>query len=109
MSDKGRKARNPDSRLRSIEIDIYDQRYTLLLTSTLTESEVRQLAAEVDLRMREISEKTQTADSLKAAILTALHLAEELRNLRRQVDRNEALLFNKSDEWTHALEQVLKK
>ena len=109
MSDKDRKPKPGDPRIRSIEVDIYDQRYTLLLNSPLEESEVRKLAADVDLRMREISEKTQTADSLKAAILTALHLAEELHNLRCQVDRNEALLFHKSDEWAHALEQLLKK
>jgi len=109
LSDTGKKTKPGDSRIRSIDVDIYDQRYTLLLNSPLEEAEVRKLAAEVDLRMREISEKTQTADSLKAAILTALHLAEELHNLKRQVDRNDALLFHKSDEWAHALEQVLKK
>ena len=83
---------------RRINVEIYDQKYSIYLTSPLTESEVRTLAEEVDSRMREISAAANTADSLKVAVLTALHLAHELAEVRR-----------KSDEWTSALEEVLKK
>jgi cell division protein ZapA len=83
---------------RRINVEIYDQKYSIYLTSPLTESEVRTLAEEVDSRMRDISAAANTADSLKVAVLTALHLAHELAEVRR-----------KSDEWTHALEEVLKK
>ena len=99
----------PKGKSRSIEIEIYDQKYSLLLSSFVEEAEVRTLATEVDLKMRDIADKTRTADSLKVAILTALHLAEEYRELKRQSERNEALLFSKSDEWAHALDQVLKR
>ena len=83
---------------RNVNVEIYDQKYSIYLKSPLTESEVRKLAEEVDSRMREISAAANTADSLKVAVLTALHLAEELADVRR-----------KSAEWTHALEEVLKK
>jgi cell division protein ZapA (FtsZ GTPase activity inhibitor) len=66
------------------------------------ETEVRKLAEEVDERMREIAAQSSTADSLKIAILTALHLAQEYRDLQRSCEQ-------KTDEWSRALEQVLKK
>ena len=87
---------------RTIEVDIYDQKYSIVLKTSLPEAEVRQLAEEVDERMRDIASQSNTADSLKVAVLTALHLAQEFRELERNCEQ-------KSDEWTRALEQVLKK
>jgi cell division protein ZapA (FtsZ GTPase activity inhibitor) len=93
----------------TIEVEIYDQRYSIVLKTPLNESEVRELAQEVDIRMREISRAASTADSLKVAILTALHLSQEFRELKRNCEQNDALIRAKSDEWAQALEQVLKK
>ena len=85
-------------RPRSIDVEIFDQKYSIYVKSPLSEAEARRLADDVDNRMREISAAANTADSLKVAVLTALHLAEELAAVRR-----------KSEEWTQALEEVLKK
>jgi cell division protein ZapA (FtsZ GTPase activity inhibitor) len=52
--------------------------------------------------MRDIARQANTADSLKVAVLTALHLAQEYRELQRNCEQ-------KSEEWSLALEQVLKK
>jgi len=90
------------ARPRTIDVDIYDQKYSIVLKSSLSDSEVRSLAQEVDTRMRDIAAHANTPDSLKVAILTALHLAQEYRELQRNCER-------KSDEWSRALEQVLKK
>ena len=60
-----------------IEVDIFDQRYPLRLNTPAEREEILKLAAEVDMRMREIASQTRTVDSLKVAILTALHLAQE--------------------------------
>ena len=87
---------------RTIDVEIYDQKYSIVLKTSLPEAEVRQLAEEVDERMRDIASQSNTADSLKVAVLTALHLAQEFRELQRNCEQ-------KSDEWTRALEQVLKK
>ena len=72
---------------RTIEVEIYDQKYSLVLKTPLAKSEVRKLADEVDTRMREIAAGANTADSLKVAILTALHLAQDYRELKRKCDQ----------------------
>ena len=96
-------------RPRTIDVEIYDQKYSIVLKSDIEESEVRRIADDVDGRMREISAVANTPDSLKIAVLTALHLAQELRELRRSSEQNEVIIRRKSDEWTHALEQLLSR
>jgi cell division protein ZapA len=64
-----------------VEIEIYDQRYPLRLSTPAEREEILKLAEMVDHRMREIAEQTGTVDSLRVAILTALHLAEETRQM----------------------------
>ena len=87
---------------RTVDVDIYDQKYSIVLKSSLTESEVCELALEIDARMRNVAAQANTPDSLKVAILTALHLALEYRELQRNCEQ-------KTDQWSRALEQVLKK
>jgi cell division protein ZapA len=87
---------------RTVDVEIYDQKYSIVLKSSLTESEVRKLAQDIDTRMRDIAVHANTPDSLKVAILTALHLAQEYRELQRNCEQ-------KTDEWSRALEQVLRK
>ena len=86
---------------RTIEVEIYDQRYSIVLKTAMSDSEVRRLAEDVDARMRNIAAQANTADSLKVAVLTALHLAQEYRELQRNCRE-------KTDQWSQALEQVLK-
>ena len=66
----------PKARPRTIEVEIYDQKYSIVLPSDMQESDVRKLAEDVDERMRAISAAANSPDSLKIAILTALHLAQ---------------------------------
>jgi cell division protein ZapA len=87
---------------RTIEIEIYDQKYSLVLKTHVEESEVRRLADDVDTRMREIAAGANTADSLKVAILTALHLAQDYGELKGKYDR-------RAEECIRALDEVLKK
>jgi cell division protein ZapA (FtsZ GTPase activity inhibitor) len=86
---------------RTIEVDIYDQRYSIVLKTAMSDSEVRRLAEDVDARMRNIAAQANTADSLRVAVLTALHLAQEYGELQRNCSE-------KTDQWSRALEQVLK-
>jgi cell division protein ZapA len=90
------------ARSRTIEIEIYDQKYSLVLKTHVEEAEVRRLADDVDTRMREIASGANTADSLKVAILTALHLAQDYGELKGKYDR-------RAEECIRALDQVLKK
>ena len=89
-------------RPRTIDVEIYDQKYSIVLTAPLHEADVRLLAEEVDARMRQIAAGANTADSLKVAVLTALHLAHEYRELQQKCEQ-------KTDQWNRVLEQVLKK
>ena len=86
---------------RTIEVEIYDQRYSIVLKTAMSDSEVRRLAEDVDARMRNIAAQANTADSLRVAVLTALHLAQEYGELQRNCRE-------KTDQWSQALEQVLK-
>jgi cell division protein ZapA len=99
----------PKPKPRSVEVEIYDQKYSIVLKSEIAEDDVRRLADDVDERMRRIASVASTPDSLKIAILTALHLAQELRELKSHSERSEAVIRKKSDEWVHALEQLLSK
>jgi cell division protein ZapA (FtsZ GTPase activity inhibitor) len=87
---------------RTIEVEIYDQRYSIVLKTPLDEAEVRRLAEDIDSRMRDIAAGANTADSLRVAILTALHIAQDYRELKSKCDR-------KTEEWSRALDQVLKR
>ena len=90
------------AKARTVDVEIYDQKYSILLKTSLPESEVRKLAEEIDGRMRDIAAQANTPDSLKVAILTALHLAQEYKELERRCDQ-------KTDEWSNALEELLQK
>lgn len=94
---------------RAIDVEIYDQKYSIVLQKPLDDAEVRALAEEVDLRMREIASLASTADSLKVAILTALHIAQEFKELQRDCECNDAAIRTKTIELSKALDQVLKK
>ena len=91
-----------NAKQRTIEIEIYDQKYSLVLKTPFEEAEARKLADEVDIRMREIAEGANTADSLKVAILTALHLAQDYDELKRKYD-------HRTEECIRALDKLLKK
>ena len=91
---------------RTIQIEIYDQKYTLVLKTHVEETEVRRLADEVDTRMREIAAGANTADSLKVAILTALHLAQDYGELK---GKYEGKYDRRVEECIRALDGVLKK
>ena len=91
---------------RTIDVEIYDQKYSIVLKSEMPEADFRELADLVDTRMREIASVASTPDSLKIAVLTALHLAQELRENQAYAEQ-EKVLCKKSDEWCRALEQLL--
>ena len=88
------------TRPRIVEVEIYDQKYSIVLKTALPEAEVRKLAEEVDSRMREIAAQANTPDSLRVAILTALHLAQEHKELQQEYEK-------KAEELSRKLEAVL--
>ena len=92
-----------------VEIEIYDQRYPLRLSTPAERSEILKVAEDVDLRMREIAQQTGTVDSLKVAILTALHLVQEQREQRDVNRRLENAVAAGSQKWIRALDKVIQE
>ena len=90
----------------TIRVEIYNQIYNI--RSDGDSDYVTQLAEFVDHRMREISSGTLTVDSLKVAILAALHIADELHRLKRLHEQADSQLATRSAECADLLDRVLK-
>ena len=90
----------------TIKVEIYDQTYTM--RSDGNPDYIKKLAQYVDQRMREISSGTLTVDSRKVAILAALHIADELHQLRRIHEQADDQLATRSAECAEMLDSLLK-
>src|ERR1051325_3179875 len=90
----------------TIRVEIYNQTYNI--RSDGDSEYITQLAEFVDTRMREISSGTLTVDSLKVAILAALHIADELHRLKRTHEQADAQLAERSAECAEMLDRLLK-
>jgi len=90
-----------------IRVEIYDCVYQL--KSGADENYTLQLARAVDQTMREIGEKTQTVDSLRLAVLAALHFADECELLRRRYERLSGLVSQKSIQYGESLDRAAGK
>ncbi len=74
--------RSPQPDQPYVTVSIYDQAYHL---SGEDISQVQQLAARVDARMRAVASHGRTADSLRVAVLAALNLADELARAEQRL------------------------
>jgi cell division protein ZapA len=90
----------------TIRVEIYNQTYSI--RSDGDSEYLMQLADFVDSRMREISSGTLTVDSLKVAILAALHIADELHRLKQTHEQADAQLATRSAECAEMLDRLLK-
>ncbi len=90
----------------TIRVEIYNQIYNI--RSDGDSEYVTQLAEFVDRRMREISSGTLTVDSLKVAILAALHIADELHRLKRLHEQTDQQLASRSGECAEMLDRLLR-
>lgn len=89
-----------------IKVDIYNQTYTI--RSDGDNEYIQGLADYVDRKMREIASGTMTVDSLKVAILAALHIADEFYQLRDAQAHTDAQLAARSAEAAEMLDRVIK-
>ena len=90
----------------SIRVEIYNQTYNI--RSDGDNEYIMRLAEYVDGKMRDISSGTLTVDSLKVAILAALHIADEFHQLKNQQEQTDAQLASRSAECAELLDRVLK-
>ena len=101
---------NGDSRentSQSIRVEIYNQTYNI--RSDGDNDYIKNLASFVDSRMRDISSGTLTVDSLKVAILAALHIADEFHRLKSDQEQNDSQLASRSAECADMLDRFLKQ
>src|SRR6476469_2457995 len=90
----------------TIRVEIYNQTYSI--RSDGDNDYILELAEFVDRKMREISSGAMTVDSLKVAILAALHIADEYHQLKFQQTQQDTMLGSRSAECSEMLDKVLK-
>ncbi len=90
----------------TIRVEIYNQTYNI--RSDGDTEYLTRLADFVDSRMREISSGTLTVDSLKVAILAALHIADELHRQKQTYEQADAQLALRSAECAEMLDRLLR-
>ena len=91
---------------KAIRVEIYNQTYSI--RSDGDDQYIHDLVTYVDSKMREISSGTLTVDSLKVAILAALHIADEFHQLRDSQTQIDAQLGVRSSECSEMLDRILK-
>jgi cell division protein ZapA len=90
----------------TIRVEIYNQTYSI--RSDGDNEYIQNLAEYVDGKMREISSGTMTVDSLKVAILAALHIADEFYQLKHTQANIDTQLATRSSECSEMLDRLLK-
>lgn len=98
---------NMEQQGQSVNVKIYNQTYAIRASDGNFER-TQQLAAMVDERMREISKSALTSDSLKLAILAALHIADELDKANSKYEDLDQTLLTGSNECAVMLDQLLR-
>jgi len=68
--------------MESIQVEIFGQTYNLKVAES--REYIRELAAFVDNRMKDVQKTTGTSDAYRIAILAILNIADELHKLRQQ-------------------------
>jgi cell division protein ZapA len=89
---------------RTIRVEIFDRAYQL--SSAADEKYTRHLAKSVDDAMHNIAEKTETVESLRVAVLAALHFADRYERLKERFDRLNGLISEKSALLREALDSA---
>lgn len=95
-----------DSAEQTVRVEIYNQTYSI--RSDGDNEYILRLAGYVDGKMRDISSGTLTVDSLKVAILAALHIADEYHQAKNTHAQVDAQLASRSAECTEMLDRILK-
>ena len=90
----------------TIKVEIYNQTYSI--RSDGDNEYIQDLAGYVDSKMRDISSGTMTVDSLKVAILAALHIADEYYQLKHTQAQMDSALATRSSASAEMLDHLLK-
>jgi cell division protein ZapA len=90
----------------SIKVEIYNQTYQI--RGDGNSEYIQELAMFVDRHMREIASGTLTVDSLRVAILAALHIADELHQLKQRFEELDDQVAQRSSSCGDLIDQILR-
>jgi cell division protein ZapA len=89
----------------SVRVEIYDQSYNLRGSDA---DYILKLAEYVDLKMRAVSEKTSTVDSLRVAVLAALNIADEFHLLKKKYDSIASTYQERASSLSGMLDEIIE-
>jgi cell division protein ZapA len=93
-------------KVQTVRVEIYDQPYNLKTDSG--EQYTHDLAQKVDSTMRSIGDQMKSYDSVKLAVLAALHFADECTRLRERYGHLQEAVAEKAGELSDALDEGLR-
>ena len=94
-------------KLQTVRVEIYDQPYNLRTDSG--EQYTHNLAQAVDTVMRSIGDETKSYDSVKLAVLAALHVADECERVKERYGQLQDAVVEKAVRLAEALDEGLEK
>lgn len=92
----------------TVKVEIFNQSY-LIRPEDGDVARTQALAAKVDQHMRDIAHGAATADTLKIAILAALHIADELERANERYEGLNRKITERSAACADLLDQALKQ
>ncbi len=92
-----------------VRVVIYDQVYHIRPTEASDARQIEELANYVDSRMRAVAGQTRDVDSLRVAVLTALHIADEFHSLKDKYEALRSAVSEKSAEFNRLLDTEIRK
>jgi cell division protein ZapA len=88
-------------------VEIFGQR--LGLRADGDEARIQEIASFVDLRMREVADRSSSVDTVKIAVLTALNIADELFQEREtDQDSRQMRLEQQAERLVNRIEEAMK-
>jgi cell division protein ZapA (FtsZ GTPase activity inhibitor) len=91
---------------KSVRVTIFNQTYNLGVAGD--PAEVEAIAHTVDELMTGIAAKAGNVDAGRIAVLTALHLADQLRTVQRELSEMRARIDSKTREFSLLLDRVIE-
>ena len=91
-----------------MKIEIYDQSYNVN-SAGQNEEQLKELAAYVDGKMREVARATRMVDSVKVAVLAALNIADELFTMRERQQEIDGPLRKRVEKCVALVEKALEQ
>ena len=91
-----------------VKVEIYEQAYHLRVNSEADAEQIRRTAAYVDSKIRAVAAQTRDVDSLRLAVLAALHIADEYHTLQARYETLRSSVEKKSTELSKLLDVEIR-